>query len=59
MALLACKFCGTQPTVHYQNGHIDIFCPAPETKCYPGAWIEGIDNALAVKNWNAIYGEVK
>lgn len=58
-AILPCKYCGTRPTATYRNGHLDIYCPSPDSVCYPGAFVEGDDPAKVVKMWNDIYGEVE
>lgn len=58
--LLPCKFCGTMPQVRcFGENHVSIFCPAPDDKCYPGAWVEDVGRDTTMTAWNQLYGKVE
>jgi len=53
-----CGYCGAAPVVSIQiNGLVDIYCPSPDSKCYPGAWVSHKDLSQAINEWNDLYGK--
>ena len=56
--ILPCKTCKQQPCVQYygRDNKIDIFCDSPDSVCYPGHHVTGVDHIEVIDEWNTLHG---
>ena len=55
--LKPCRWCGARPRIRrYGAGLADIYCPSPDTRCWPPCYVAGVENPALAQKWNATYG---
>jgi hypothetical protein len=55
--LAPCRYCGARPEIRrYGAGRADIYCPSPDSRCWPPCFVSGAAGPGLAQKWNATYG---